>query len=96
MVVAIESEPDGVIQERSPGRQVQLALHDTGETVVALATPDTTKVVRYPFGGSGAIARRWVTLRTLDLLRRHALAQLRTVPMPLPDEAGSKKENMDE
>ena len=69
---------------------------DTGETVVALATPDTTEVVRYPFGGSGAIARRWVTLRTLDLLRRHALAQLRTVPMPLPDEAGSKKENMDE
>jgi competence/damage-inducible protein CinA-like protein len=50
---------------------------DTGETYVALATPDTTEVVHYPFGGSGAIARRWVTLRVLDLLRRRALVQLR-------------------
>jgi len=50
---------------------------DAGETYVALATPDTTEVVYYPFGGSGAVARRWVTLRILDLLRRHALAQVR-------------------
>jgi competence/damage-inducible protein CinA-like protein len=49
---------------------------DTGETCVALATPDTTEVVRYPFGGAGAVARRWVTLRILDLLRRQALVQL--------------------
>jgi nicotinamide-nucleotide amidase len=49
---------------------------DTGETFVALATPDTTEVLRYPFGGAGAVARRWVTLRILDLLRRHALARL--------------------
>jgi nicotinamide-nucleotide amidase len=49
---------------------------DAGETFVALATPDTTDVVHYAFGGSGAVARRWVTLRVLDLLRRHALARL--------------------
>jgi nicotinamide-nucleotide amidase len=49
---------------------------DSGETYVALATPHSTEVARYPFGGSGAVARRWVTLRTLDLLRRHALARL--------------------
>jgi nicotinamide-nucleotide amidase len=49
---------------------------DAGETFVALATPDTTEVMRYPFGGTGAVARRWVTLRVLDLLRRHALVRL--------------------
>jgi nicotinamide-nucleotide amidase len=49
---------------------------EAGETYVALATPSTTEVVRYPFGGEGAVARRWVTLRVLDLLRRHALARL--------------------
>jgi nicotinamide-nucleotide amidase len=50
---------------------------DTGETCVALATPNVTEVVQYPFGGAGAVARRWVTLRVLDLLRRQALVQLR-------------------
>jgi nicotinamide-nucleotide amidase len=49
---------------------------DTGHTCVALATPSTTTVASYPFGGSGTIARRWVTLRVLDLLRRQALAQI--------------------
>jgi nicotinamide mononucleotide (NMN) deamidase PncC len=49
---------------------------ESGETYVALATPTVTEVVRYPFGGSGTVARRWVTLRVLDLLRRRALAQL--------------------
>jgi nicotinamide-nucleotide amidase len=51
---------------------------DAGETFVALATPNTTEVIRYPFGGTGAVARRWVTLRILDLLRRHAQARLET------------------
>lgn len=59
------------------GSSADVYADDTGETYVALATPDTTEVVRYPFGGSGAVARRWVTLRVLDLLRRHALARLR-------------------
>jgi nicotinamide-nucleotide amidase len=49
---------------------------DQGETFVALATPDTTQVIRYPFGGDGEVARRWVTLRILDLLRRGAQARL--------------------
>ena len=56
------------------GSSADVYSDDTGETYVALATPDTTEVVRYPFGGSGAVARRWVTLRVLDLLRRRALA----------------------
>jgi nicotinamide-nucleotide amidase len=48
---------------------------ETGQTCVALATPDATVVRHYPFGGDGVIARTWVTLRALDLLRRQALAQ---------------------
>jgi len=59
------------------GSTADVFADDTGETYIALATPDTTEVVRYPFGGSGAVARRWVTLRILDLLRRHALVRLR-------------------
>jgi nicotinamide-nucleotide amidase len=48
----------------------------TGETFAALATPTATVVRRYPFGGAGFLARTWVTMRTLDLLRRQALARL--------------------
>lgn len=50
---------------------------ETGQTCVALATPDATVVRRYPFGGDGVVARTWVTLRALDLLRRQALARLK-------------------
>jgi nicotinamide-nucleotide amidase len=59
------------------GSSADVYADDAGETYIALATPATTEVVRYPFGGAGAVARRWVTLRALDLLRRHALARLR-------------------
>jgi nicotinamide mononucleotide (NMN) deamidase PncC len=69
---------------------------ETGETVIALATPTTTEIVHYPFGGSGDIARRWVTLRTLDLLRRQALAQLRAAAVRLPGAAASNKEKTNE
>lgn len=47
-----------------------------GETYVALATPSTTIVKHYQFGGTGTLAARWVTLRAVDLLRRQALAEL--------------------
>jgi nicotinamide-nucleotide amidase len=47
-----------------------------GCTVMALATPDDTQVREYRFGGQGYLARRWVTLRALDLLRRAAQAKL--------------------
>ena len=49
---------------------------ETGQTFVALATPGATEVRRYPYGGDGFLARRWVTVRTVDLLRRQALAKL--------------------
>jgi nicotinamide mononucleotide (NMN) deamidase PncC len=49
---------------------------ETGQTFVALATPDTTIVRRYPYGGSGFLARNWITYRTLDLVRRQALVRL--------------------
>jgi nicotinamide mononucleotide (NMN) deamidase PncC len=49
---------------------------NTGRTFIALATPDATIVREYPFGGSGFLARRWVMMRALDLLRRQALARL--------------------
>jgi nicotinamide-nucleotide amidase len=51
---------------------------ETGQTFVALATPDTTIVRRYPYGGSGFLARNWIIYRTLDLMRRQALARLTT------------------
>lgn len=47
-----------------------------GETYIALGAPDTTLVKYYQFGGSGALAQRWVTLRALDVLRKQALARL--------------------
>lgn len=47
-----------------------------GETYIALGTPSTTVVKRYQFGGEGALARIWVTVRALDLLRREAVAKL--------------------
>ena len=49
---------------------------DAGETYVALGTPDTTIVQRYPYGGAGTLARQWVTVRSIDLLRRQAIARL--------------------
>lgn len=48
----------------------------TGQTFVALATPTATVVRRYPYGGTGFLARQWVTLRAIDLVRRQALVQL--------------------
>lgn len=51
---------------------------ETGQTFVALATPSTTRVLCYPYGGDGFLARNWITMRTLDLVRRQALAQLAT------------------
>jgi len=51
---------------------------ETGQTWVALATPDATVVRHYPFGGDGVIARTWVTLRSLDLLRRQVLKVARS------------------
>lgn len=49
---------------------------ETGQTFVALATPTATVVRRYPYGGTGFLARQWVTLRAIDLVRRQALVQL--------------------
>ena len=43
---------------------------ETGQTFVALGAPDATIVQRFPYGGSGVLARRWVTLRALDLLQK--------------------------
>jgi nicotinamide-nucleotide amidase len=47
-----------------------------GQTCMALVTPDATQVRCYPYGGRGFVSRSWVTGRTLDLLRRQALARL--------------------
>ncbi|MGQ9489599.1 MAG: CinA family nicotinamide mononucleotide deamidase-related protein [Anaerolineae bacterium] len=47
-----------------------------GETWLALGTPDATIVKHYPYGGVGTLATRWVALRSLDVLRRQALAKL--------------------
>jgi nicotinamide-nucleotide amidase len=49
---------------------------ETGQTFVALGTPDTTVIRRFPYAGRGALARHWVVLRALDLLRRQAIAKL--------------------
>ena len=49
---------------------------ETGQTFVALGAPDATIVQRFPYGGSGPLARNWVVLRSLDLLRRQAIARL--------------------
>jgi nicotinamide-nucleotide amidase len=49
---------------------------ETGQTFVALGAPDATIVQRFPYGGAGPLAQRWVVLRTLDLLRRRAIARL--------------------
>jgi nicotinamide-nucleotide amidase len=47
-----------------------------GETYLALGTPSTTRVLHYPYGGAGELARRWIVLRALDVLRREALKRL--------------------
>jgi competence/damage-inducible protein CinA-like protein len=49
---------------------------ETGQTFVALGAPDTTIVRHFPYAGDGALARHWVVLRALDLLRRQAIARL--------------------
>ena len=49
---------------------------ETGQTFVALGAPDATIVRHFPYGGSGVLARNWVVLRSLDLLRRQAIARL--------------------
>jgi nicotinamide-nucleotide amidase len=50
--------------------------HETGQTFVVLGTPSETVVRHYPYSGSGFLARTWITVRSLDLLRRQALAKL--------------------
>ncbi len=47
----------------------------TGQTFVALATPDATVVRRFPYGGVGFLSRTWITVRTVDLVRRQAIAR---------------------
>jgi nicotinamide-nucleotide amidase len=49
---------------------------ETGQTFVALGAPDATIVRGFPYAGNGPLARTWVTLRVIDLLRRQALARL--------------------
>lgn len=49
---------------------------ETGQTYIALATPDATIVRHFPYGGDGFLARAWVTMRTVDLVRRQAIARL--------------------
>lgn len=47
-----------------------------GETYLAFSTPSTTRVLHYPYGGTGELAQRWIVLRGLDVLRREALKRL--------------------
>ncbi len=58
------------------GDQGDIYGDNPGETYLALGTPSTTIVKHYQFGGVGTLASRWVTLRALDVLRQHALAEL--------------------
>jgi nicotinamide-nucleotide amidase len=58
------------------GAQGDVYSGDTGQTFAALATPDSTVVLQYPYAGGGFLSRRWVSLRVIDLLRRQALARL--------------------
>ena len=58
------------------GAQGDVYGDDPGQTFVALATPDVTEIRHHPYGGEGFLSRRWVALRTVDLLRRQALARL--------------------
>ena len=48
----------------------------TGETYVALFASSVTEVRHFPYGGTGFVSRTWVATRTIDLLRRQALARL--------------------
>jgi nicotinamide-nucleotide amidase len=48
----------------------------TGETYVALFASSVTAVSHFPYGGTGFVSRTWVATRTVDLLRRQALARL--------------------
>lgn len=49
---------------------------DTGQTFIALGAPDVTIVRRFPYAGSGPLARARITLSALNLLRRQAMARL--------------------
>jgi nicotinamide-nucleotide amidase len=42
----------------------------TGQTFVAIFTPDRTVVRRFPYGGSGVLARRRLVVSALDMIRR--------------------------
>ncbi len=46
---------------------------DTGQSFLALVTPDATHVRQYPYGGQGAVTRTRISLAALDLLRCAAL-----------------------
>jgi nicotinamide-nucleotide amidase len=48
----------------------------TGATYVALFASSVTDVRHFPYGGAGFVSRTWVATRTVDLLRREALARL--------------------
>ena len=65
LVVLGQAEDDGDVFGEHPG-----------ESYLALSTPSTTRVLRYPYGGTGELARRWITLRGLDVLRREALKRI--------------------
>jgi nicotinamide mononucleotide (NMN) deamidase PncC len=45
----------------------------TGETHIALATPDGVEHRTYPMGGTDELTQRWISNRALDWLRRIAL-----------------------
>ena len=49
---------------------------DTGQTCLALVTPNATYVRHYPYGGQGPVTRTRVSLGALDLPRRAALDKL--------------------
>ena len=49
---------------------------NTGQSYVALVTPDTTVMHAYPYGGTGVLSRAWVSMRAIDILRRQALMRL--------------------
>ena len=55
---------------------VDEAIGNVQAELIRLATPSTTAVRHYPYGGAGIMSRRWVNLRALDMLRRAALVTL--------------------
>ncbi len=53
---------------------------DTGQTYLALVTPEATHVRHYPYGGQGVVTRTRISLAALDLLRRTAFEKLKSQP----------------